>query len=147
MEKDKVLGVITVPVTVENVAEDKKPELPDDIWQQMRETLLESTNVDRFIRNIGRQEDNSLDYISISIKDGGMLKRNQTAVQQCIEHVFDCNPIAAKMLTNTMIQCGKDGRIYDDDLPDLFSDYEKWKRLDNMLLDLFQKHIIDVIRF
>lgn len=144
-KKDKVLGVITVPVTVENVAEDKKPELPDDIWQQMRETLSESTNVGRFIRNIGKQEDNLLGYISI--KDGGMLKRNATAVQQCIEYIWDCNPIAAKVLTNTIIQCGKDGRIYDDDLPELFSDDKKWKRLDNMLLDLFQKHIIEVIRF
>lgn len=59
MEKDKVLGVITVPVTVENVAEDKKPELPDDIWQQMRETLRESTTIDRFMRAICRQKDKS----------------------------------------------------------------------------------------
>lgn len=134
MEKDKVLGVITVPVTVENVAEDKKPELPDEVWDKLKEIIKSEST-----------QDNLLGFISI--KGGEMLKRNATAVQQCIEHIFDCNPIAAKMLTNSIIQCGKDGRIYDNDLPELFRDDKKWKRLDNMLLQLFQKHIIDVIRF
>jgi hypothetical protein len=135
MEKDKVLGVITVPVTVENVAENKKPELPDEVWDELKEIIKSELT----------QKDNLLGYISI--KDGGILKRKATAVQQCIEHIFDCNPVAAKMLTNSIIQCGKDGRIYDNDLPEWFRDDKKWKRLDNMFLDLFQKHIIDVIRF
>ena len=134
MEKDKVLGVITVPVTVENVAEDKKPELPDEVWDKLKE----------IIKSESAQND-LLGYISI--KGGEMLKRKATAVQQCIEYIWGCNPIAAKMLTNSIIQCGKDGRIYDSDLPEWFRDDEKWKRLDNMFLDLFQKHIIDVIRF
>lgn len=134
MEKDKVLGVITVPVTVENVAEDKKPEIPNEVWDELKEII--------------KSESTQNDLLGfVSIKDGGMLKRNATAVQQCIEHVFDCNPIAAKILTNTIIKCGKSGCIYDNDLPELFRDDKKWKRLDNMLLQLFQKHIIDVIRF
>lgn len=138
MEKDKVLGVITVPVTVENVAEDKKPELPDDIWQQMRDDLQDFCKIKMLKKDCkGFRTDKAECFIiNINAKE---IKEEKVLVANVIMSVFDCNIIAARRLTGTLISYGARNipinLSKENFLPDVFQNVDKWKTLKEVLRD------------
>lgn len=135
-EKDKVLGVITVPVTIENVRENKKPELPDDIWQQMRDDLQQAC-VTEPAQAVSGLTPRFKRECFIADVDASEIKRNKVTVMDAIMSVFDCNIVAARNLTNTLILYGKANdsiRLFKDNfLPELFRNVDKWKMLKEVL--------------
>lgn len=152
MEKEKVLGIVTIPVTTENVRENKKPELPDDIWQQMRNSLQQSC-VTELAEQIPGEGDLPLLRAQallgltprfkrecfIADVDAKEIERNKVTVMDAIMLVFDCNIVAARYLTNTLILCGMANdaiRLFKDNfIPELFQNVEKWKMLREILRD------------